>query len=217
MSTPDKTSRLEAALAPAQDTVEHLWSMLIADSAQHQRVLFTSVHPKEGSTTLATSAAIGLARHLMESVVILQANLYSPDLTDTLKLQPGPGFSELLTGQANLEDVLRPTGIRGLSLITTGSQGLTSYLGASAVRTVIDEVSRHCDYLVIDAPPLLEYSEGRILLPLVDGVVLVTSAGSTDIGDVKTAKRIVEASNTPLIGAVLNQYKKIGPTWLTRG
>lgn len=216
MTTQDQNSRLEAALAPAQHTIEHLWSMLIADSTQHQRVLFTSANQREGSTTLAACAAIGLARHLMESVVLLQTNLYSPCLADTLKLPPGPGFSELLQGQAEIQDVLRPTGIKGLSLITTGGKGLNSYLGANSVRSVIDEVSRQCDYIVIDAPPLLDYSEGRILLPLVDGVVIVTSSGSTQISEVKAAKRIVEASNTPIIGCVLNQYRSLGPAWLTR-
>lgn len=152
----------------------------------------------------------------MESVVLLQTNLYSSCLGDTLKLPPGPGFSELLQGHVEIRDVLRPTGIQGLNLITTGGKGLNSYQGADSVRSVIDEVSQHCDYIVIDAPPLLDYSEGRILLPLVDGVVLVTSAGDTEISEVKSAKRIVEAANTPLIGCVLNQYRSLGPAWLTR-
>lgn len=209
-------TRLEAALLPARSTIQHLWSSLVrrGEDQDSKRVLFTSTQDSEGTSTIAACAAIGLARNLLCEVILLEANFLRPCLAETLGIAREPGLTELLRGEAILDEVLRSSGVPGLRLIVAGSPHATGYMGSERLRQALAKISAHCHHLVIDAPPLLTCPESRLLLPFVDEVVLVTQAGETSKTDIKKAMRVIDSSGASFLGAVLNQYKRVAPAWL---
>lgn len=209
-------TKLEAVYAPAKGTIDNLWSSLVrkGDTEETKRLLFAGSTPGEGTTTIATCAAIGLARHLLKQVLLVETNFYSPSMAATLELEPDPGFTDLLRGDAGLDEVIRPTGIPSLRLIPAGSSEAIGFHGSALLQQTLELLSRHCEFLVIDAPPLLDYPESRLLLPFVNEAILVTCAQKTNQADVKKSVRIIENSGVEFVGAVLNQYRREAPAWL---
>ncbi|MCA8960441.1 MAG: CpsD/CapB family tyrosine-protein kinase [Planctomycetes bacterium] len=207
-------SRIESAFSPAKETFETLWLSLLRKESQHQRFFIASVHGGDGATTVAACAAIGLARHLSEPVVLIEANIKNPGLAFQMSLPGAPGFVELMRGEAPLEDVTHGTGVPGLSCVCAGGPNAGSLGGNRRLQEILGELEHEYRVIVFDAGPILPYSDSSLLLQYVDEAILVASAGKTRDQDILKAAQIISASETPLVGTVLNFYRKEVPTWV---
>ncbi len=65
--------------------------------------------------------------------------------------------------------------------------------------------------MIIDAPPLIDHPESRILLEYVDGVVLVLRARSSESDAAQKTLRFLEEAGVPVLGSVLNRFKSDMP------
>ncbi len=72
------------------------------------------------------------------------------------------------------------------------------------------------DFVILDAPPVLEFAECRILCAKVDGVVLVIESGKTNRQVAISAKRQLEDAGAKLLGVVLNKKKNYIPDFIYR-
>ena len=70
--------------------------------------------------------------------------------------------------------------------------------------SVIEELDSQCDLLLIDSPPVLPVTDAQVISGLVDGVLLVGSAGSSTKRDVRRAVELLHQVDAPLIGSILN-------------
>ena len=77
-------------------------------------------------------------------------------------------------------------------------------LSSPSCRSLLDELSQRFEHIIIDAPPLLDYPEGRIIGALADGVICSFSARSTRSGQAREATAILEELGASVIGSVLN-------------
>lgn len=209
-------SQIEAAFAPVKSTIENLWSSLVRkdEPVDNKRLLFCGSQPGEGTTTIATCAAIGLARHMMKEVLLVETNFYNPTLAEVLELPNPLGFCDLLRGEVNFDEVIHPTGVVGLQIIPAGTGEAIGFQGSARIQRTLEVLADHCEYLVIDGPPLLSCAESRLLLPFADQAILVVRARRTQKSDVAKAVRVIEQSGTEFLGTVLNQYKREAPEWL---
>ena len=116
-------------------------------------------------------------------------------LTDAL-LQEGPihSFAKLVT-QDNLW------------LLSSGTLAADSpsLLTSERLRERLDELRRDFDFVVIDAPPLVRYSDAIVLGQLSDGLVLILEADSTRREAVSVAVANVRSVKVPILAAVLNK------------
>ena len=65
------------------------------------------------------------------------------------------------------------------------------------------------DLVIYDLPPALEYDDLAAVLPLVDGVLLVSDGTETTAADIAACERILEGQ-APLLGVVLNRARSTG-------
>jgi Mrp family chromosome partitioning ATPase len=72
---------------------------------------------------------------------------------------------------------------------------------------MINELQVKYEYLIIDAPPVLEVSDTKILANLCDGVILVVKSEKTQLQESLEAKRFLELAKANIIGVVLNDKK----------
>ena len=112
-------------------------------------------------------------------------------------------------GQCGYQDVIRPTGIEGLSLIDSGPLPFnpTELLGSTPMEELIKEQRKSYDYVIIDGPPVLVVSDAKVLAKFVDGTVLVFNAGATRRGAAQRTIRELEEVNAAIIGCVLFAVK----------
>ncbi|MBA2319786.1 MAG: hypothetical protein H0V89_01415, partial [Deltaproteobacteria bacterium] len=135
-----------------------------------------------------------------------------------LGLEPTPGLSEYLLGEATPADILRtvPAADGGeasaqeLVLIPAGRPvpNHAKLLESERFRTLLREVGEVYDRVVLDTPPLLSLSDTLTLLPQVDGVLVCLRLDQTTRHEALAAKTALERVPKMPIGLVLTGADK---------
>jgi Mrp family chromosome partitioning ATPase len=184
----------------------------LADAQVPTTVLFTAAEKRAGSTVLAAATAIGLVRHQRVPVCLIETNLQRPALADYLGLERA-GLSDVLDGRAELEDCMQePHDCSGLFVLPAGTARapISGELTTERWVAALAQLEQSCHYVVLDAAPLLEHVESRVLLRYADAVLLVLRARATLLGDAERAHDILVESGTPVLGSIFNAYQADG-------
>lgn len=209
----------EALFTPLRKTIDTLWASLAPNGkpTAQTRIVFVSSAHREGTTTIAACAAIGLAQHLREKVLLIETNYHTPGLAAAFKRTPSPGLTELINGSARLEEALVETDVPGLSILPAGAGREPSrgaFASEDAVR-LLDRASAGQTYVLVDAPPVLLYPESRLLLWQMDAAVPVFRTGKTHKDTAEKVIRTIASSGVRIAGAVLNRFRPDMPAWVS--
>ena len=168
-------------------------------------IVVTAPTAAETKTTLSVNLAISVARS-GRTVLLIDADLASPSLSDVFDLPASPGFSDVLRNPASLGQSISRTRVERLSVMTAGSplDHSAELLSSPTGRSLFDSLAGSFEHIIIDAPPLLDCPEGRIIAALADGVICSFSARSTRSGQARQATAILEELGASVIGSVLN-------------
>lgn len=179
---------LFAALTrPHSAYVETLRSLRIgaelALGADECRVVgILSVLPDEGKTMTAANLANLLACAGARTLLV-DLDLRHPGLSEALGATSGAGVVQVLMGQASLDDAIRPvaaTGLDVLPCLRSSLHGFASELLHLPRLSALLAEARGCyDHVILDLPPLGAVADARIVLPHLDGALLVTEWGRT--------------------------------------
>lgn len=208
-------NKLLARLNPLVDPV---WTEIsrLSFAKTPGRILFTSTERGAGTTVIAAATALGLARNLRVNVGIVEANLASPALAGFLGIASEIGFSDVLDGRVGVDQATRrieTVGEPRLHVLSAGSARLAQAgeFATEAARNALQKLGEPCKYVVIDAPPLFDHAETRVLVREVEAAVLVLRAGQTRREDAQRAVRELQDSGVRVIGTVLNRVPKSSP------
>ncbi|MBB3108573.1 capsular exopolysaccharide synthesis family protein [Paenibacillus phyllosphaerae] len=173
-----------------------------------QVILISSAKRSEGKTTTSSNLAVAYANE-GKRVMLIDADLRNPALHNVFSIHNTKGLCERLVDESNTREVIRETGIAGLSLITSGIIPINSaeLVSSEAMKSLIDELRNSYDVIIIDSPPVLLVSDGLALSTLCDGVVMVIDSKKTEKIHARKAKMLFEHVNARLIGVVLNNVK----------
>jgi capsular exopolysaccharide synthesis family protein len=180
-------------------------ALLFGHAKPPRTIVLTAPTAAETKTTLSVNLAISMAR-AGRSVLLLDADLDSPALADVFDVPESPGWSDVLRNPASLTQALCRTRIERLSVMPAGShlEHSAELLSSPSCRVLIDSLAQRFEHIIIDAPPLLDCPEGRIIAALADGVICSFSARSTRSGQARRATAILEELGASVIGSVLN-------------
>jgi capsular exopolysaccharide synthesis family protein len=173
-------------------------------------ILITSPTSSDGKSTISSNLAIVLAQ-ADYSVTLIDADFHRPVIHERMNLPNTRGLMTLLgRSQLSFEDILQPSQVNGLSVITAGEispPNVTEILASKKMIVTLEMLLRENKMVVIDAPPLLPVADAKILAPLVDGVLLVIQPGQTTLEAARQAVENLRRVNARIIGVVLNNVK----------
>ncbi len=207
---------LQQAIEGIQPLAETIWSnlALLSQGRQHTRILFTSTEERAGTTLVAAATAFGLARNTRSDVTVVEANLARPALSAYLGTKATPGLSDLLVGQAHLDDCLHLVpGCLSLAAMPGGTsrEVIAGEFAAPGARDMLETVATRTPFVIFDGPPLLTHPETRDLLQHVDGVVLVLRARTSKKSSARQVIERIEEAGVEVVGSVLNRFKRDAP------
>ncbi len=179
--------------------------LLSTASRPPQSLVFVSAEPAEGKTTICGNLAISLAQ-LGKRVLVVDADMRRPAVHEFFHLPKAAGLVNYLTGDPDWRALAQPTGIERLDCLVCGPvpPNPSELIFSGRMRDLIREASAEYDLALIDAPPLLNVADGRILATMVEGVVMVVKSGATPREMVRRAEIYVSEVGGRLIGVVLN-------------
>ena len=198
-------------LEPFRGVVDELWSTLVPSiEGNVRRLMVSSSREGEGSTTVAAALAVGLAKYYQRQTLLVEANAATPGLASYLGLGDEPGVSEYIQGVVTLPDVCYSTRLEHLGVAPWGARN-SSGLSRSGLTRLFEDARDTCELMIVDAGPILDRPEGRLILPSVDATLLVSRARKSSQDDVAQASSILRNAPSEFLGSVLNWYKREMP------
>ncbi len=116
----------------------------------------TSAVPGEGKSVVSINLSIALAATSSRTLLV-DGDLRRGKLHVLLETDSGPGFSDLVTDRAILEEVVRPTRMPKLFLMPTGPRipNIAEQLLGFGMGALFGELGQHFDFILVDTPPVL--------------------------------------------------------------
>jgi capsular exopolysaccharide synthesis family protein len=167
-------------------------------------LLITSPLPQDGKSTVALNLATALAEGGKRTVLLIEADLYHPTLTEQLGLEGRPGLAECLEGSLNPVLALRRLEPLSWYLLSAGEprSNPTDLLQAGALASVIQKLSAQFDWILIDSPPLTPLTDALSLARQANATLLVARKGRTPREALE--KAIALLGRKRVLGIVLN-------------
>lgn len=172
---------------------------------QLNAVMVVSAIPGEGKTLTSLNLALTLARSYKRRVLLIDADLRRPSLHDVCGLRVERGLMEAVLSPAESGE-LAPTYelMPGLAILPAGqpTNDPLGVLTSPRLHAIVAEARRTFDWVIIDTAPMAALSDAAVLKDLVDGALLVVSAGSTPYDLVERA--VNQLGREHILGVVLN-------------
>lgn len=185
-----------------------LRNTIIHTLGKDRRILMvTSTAPGEGKTTVTVNLALALAQ-AGKRVLLADADLRRPNVCPML----GISLERLTEIRKEASETSRREAsiyyIKNLdiSVMTfhTHSHRFYSLLRASSLKELFDPLREQYDYILIDTPPSGLISDAAIISQISDAAIFVIRQDTVRISRIRNTLDALSASNTDLIGCVLN-------------
>lgn len=181
-------------------------------------IVLTSAVPGEGKTTICLNTAITFAQ-TGAKVLLIDSDLRIPKIHKYFGIDGKTGFSDVLGGFANVQNVIVPIKEYNLDCIPGGQipPNPAELLGSKTTANLLNELKQIYDYIIIDTPPVTVVADALALAPIASGVVLVAREKYTPNAAVREVIQSLKFANAKILGIVNNcaatsqlTYKKPG-------
>ena len=163
----------------------------------------------DGKTTLAVNLATSFARSGRKTLLI-DGDLRKPDIALMLDLpQSLRGIQDYLFG-ADIYKAVCPvegTSLWVLASDVRNSQNALELLSLPETPQRIRRLKDSFDYIIIDTPPVLAFSDAMVWAKMADGVILTSYIGHTSKEEMKEAIQRLTEIKANIIGTVVNNVK----------
>jgi capsular exopolysaccharide synthesis family protein len=187
-------------------TLRHSVEWLRKESGLHVLAV-TSPSPGDGKTVTTLNLAGALAQGPDARVLVMDADLRRPSVTEYLGLGRlhGPGLADALADPAyDVRGAIRRLDGFNLSVLPAGSPHRAPYelLNSPRLEELLTEVRDLYDYVLVDTPPLVPLPDCRLIGRWVDGFLVVVGAHKTRRQLVADALQSLDPAK--VIGVVFN-------------
>lgn len=168
-------------------------------------LLVTSAGAGDGKTTVSINIASafvgGRGRVLLVDADLRRARVHAALGVDNVR-----GLTNVLVGEATLEEAVQPSSVPGLDVLASGPipPNPAEILGSERMKEVLRQAAERWDRVIVDSPPLAAVTDPALLAKYVDGVFLVISMGKTSVRTLQRARETLEGVGASIHGAVLN-------------
>ena len=181
------------------------------DASDPPRTLvITSSLPSEGKTTVVSNLGVALTE-VTGRVLLVDGDMRRPRLHQVFGQANSWGLSDILREKNNIEDLpvealVKKTPVPNLYLLPSGpyTDNIFGLLYSGRLSRLLARFRRDFDYVLIDVPPCLEFTDARVAARFADKLLLVVRANLTARQTAQAAVRRLLMDGIPLMGVILN-------------
>ncbi len=164
----------------------------------------TSPEDRDGKTTLIRPLAEAIIDRAAIDVLVIDADLRHPGLTDRFAVRAVRGLADLLRGAADWEELVRPTSVPRLHLLSGVPFDATRGGPPEHVdlEPLLEEIGRHYPLVLIDTASMA-HRETASIIGSCTGAYLVVQLNRTPRRTVDEAVRVIEQGNGRVLGVVV--------------
>jgi Mrp family chromosome partitioning ATPase/capsular polysaccharide biosynthesis protein len=225
-----------SALGPLEEPDEEAFRILrqnvryLAAAGDASILLVTSAMAEEGKSTVAACLAVATAE-AGQRTLLVECDLRRPVLAARFGLNPGPGLTDYLTGNAGPGDILQP--VAGLVDRGVGSfNGSTSsavrqdssnlvcitsgttvprpaeLLASERFHNFVREVQQVYDSVILDTAPLLPVADTLGMIPDASALLVCVRLGHTTRDQARAAQSALSRLPERPVGLVLTDVRQ---------
>ncbi|MDD5431748.1 MAG: AAA family ATPase [Candidatus Omnitrophica bacterium] len=195
---------------------------------QNKLIMITSCKPEEGKTLIISTLAVVMAQ-MGHRVLLIDSDIRRPrmhkifglkdkekGLTDILRGDMTVDAAirtatDIMLGASDIDKVINKPWLNNLNLLTAGSSlsnDLTLF-NSSKLDEILNYYKNKYDVVLVDTSPILAVSEPSILLPKMDGVLLLYRSGYASRLALRRAKMQIESirGKGSLSGVIINNVR----------
>jgi polysaccharide biosynthesis transport protein len=180
-------------------------------NGDHPRtIVVTSSRPNEGKTTVVSNLGIALAE-IGAKVLLIDGDLRRPRLHTVFDQVNTWGLSDILRERNAVEElpieaICQKTSVPRLSLLPSGTctDNISGLLWSGRLARLLPRFREAFDYVLVDAPPCLEFADARIMARHAEKLLLVVRADYTDRKTAQAAVQRLLLDGIPVMGVVFN-------------
>ncbi len=169
----------------------------------------------DGKTTTTINLAGVLSQTPGMRVLLIETDLRCPSVSLLLGLdlpRPRNLIDAVVNPALDLKDVVTWCAPFNFALLP-GGQPIASHhelLASPRLGELIDEARQQYDCILVDTPPMVPFSDCRILSRWIDGFFVVVTAHKTPRKELERALSVIDANK--IIGLVFNQDNHVAPS-----
>ncbi len=205
-----ESGELLAIRNPEDDAIESLRGLrttihFALMDAPHNSLLITGSSPGLGKSFISKNLGAVLA-NAGQRIAIIDADLRKGHINKEFGLRREIGVSEYVVGTAKLEDIVKPTFIPNLWVVTTGQipPNPSELLMHQRFELLLEQLGKQFDTLIVDAPPILAVSDAAIIGRMTGATLMVARAGRHPIAELEQSVKRLNHAGVQVKGFVFN-------------
>ncbi len=194
---------------PAEAFAPIAASMLLASvDGLPRSIMVTSAQADEGKSSTVHALALALAQ-LGKNVLVVDCDMRRPSQHRLFRLSASRGISEVMTGQARMDEVIMDSGLSHLWVLPCGAipPNPAELLSNRALDKLLAEVQDRYDTILVDAPPILGLTDAPLIGAKVQVTVLVVESGRNHHGGLRVAVDRLRRAGGTIVGAILTKQQ----------
>ncbi len=138
--------------------------------------------------------------------LLVDTDLRRPVIHSIFDLRKDKGITNYLLGKCSFEDIINPTVIDNLYVVTCGPlpPNPSEILSSNKMKEFIQRTQAEFDSVLFDSPPVIAVTDAAVLSSMVDGIILVIKAHQTRRDAIKRALSLLESVKAKVYGSLLN-------------
>lgn len=176
--------------------------------AEKNVILVTSIIKGEGKSFTSVNLGTAFAQN-QKKVVVIDFDLRKSKIKQYLGIDINEGLSRFLSSNAVLDDIIFPSGIENLDVITSGPvpPNPSELISSAKTDELFHQLKQRYDIIIIDSPPIAPVSDALLLLKHSNIRLLVIRQNVTPRELLATIISDLEKRNVNNLNLILNDEK----------
>ncbi|MCF6434962.1 polysaccharide biosynthesis tyrosine autokinase [Pseudoalteromonas sp. MMG022] len=173
--------------------------------AKNNVIAISGPSPGVGKSFITVNLATVLAQS-DKRILVIDADMRKGYLQTQFAMKWDDGLSDYLSGRLNLAQVIKPSQVDGLHVITRGQipPNPSELLMHENFSKLIAEVSKMYDLVIVDTPPILAVTDPAIVGAHAGTTLLVTRFGQNHVKELEITRNRFEQNGIDVKGVVFN-------------
>ncbi|MBC8071454.1 MAG: polysaccharide biosynthesis tyrosine autokinase [Deltaproteobacteria bacterium] len=169
-------------------------------------IVVCSANQREGKTTSVIYLGTTMAQSGQRTLLI-DTDMRRPRLHKSTNVALAPGLSNLLIGDDDYDNLIKPTEVPNMFVLPCGPTppNPAELLLTKRFETVLGELAKRFDRIILDSPPIQPVTDAVVLSKRVDGVILVVRASKTMRDELRRSARMVRDVGGSIVGVIVNE------------
>jgi tyrosine-protein kinase Etk/Wzc len=175
------------------------------EGAANNVLVVTGATPGTGKSFISSNLAV-LSAEAGKRVLLIDGDMRRGQLAAVMKQSGSEGLAEVLSGQADVTQVIRSTDIHGLSFLAAGRyrSNPSQLLSTPRMLQLVDRLGESYDVVIIDTPPVLAVSDANLIASFAGSTVLVVRPNAQSERELEETAQRLELAGARLVGMIFN-------------